>query len=163
MLINSSATLNQDMFWHGDSLVTSRVKKDFAESMFVERESNIGQFDYVLGDDRHHRSMDCSFHWKSNSLCFDQAVDSLWLFCVGETWFCWTVDSLSLSLHNASSQSRRRRPLFPPGVAAVLCWFLRRDACSPQFVSLPLLYPGILSSIRSSFHLFLKRVLPLTG
>lgn len=87
MLIDSasSATLNQDMFWLGDSLVTSRVKRDMAESVFVERERNIGRFDYVLGDDRHHRSADCSFHWKSDSVRFDQAVDSLWLFCVAGT------------------------------------------------------------------------------
>lgn len=35
-------------------------------SMVIQREKNIGQFDFVLGDDRHHRSM-------------DQAVDSLWV------------------------------------------------------------------------------------
>lgn len=80
MLIDSasSATLDQDMFWHGLFLVSSRVKRDFIESMVTQRERNIGQFDSVLGDDRHHRSMDCSFHWKSKwRLCFVQAVDSL--------------------------------------------------------------------------------------
>lgn len=68
MLIDSacSATLNQDMFWHGLSLVSSRVKGVFIMSMVIQREKNIGQFDFVLGDDRHHRSM-------------DQAVDSLWV------------------------------------------------------------------------------------
>lgn len=147
-----------------DSLVTSRVKRDFVESMIVQRERNIGQFDYVLGDDRHHRSIDCSFHWKSNSVF---ALNRLWIhcgcsICVVETWFCWTVDFLSHSLHNASSRSRRSWPLFPSCVAAALCWFLRRDACSLPFVPLPLLYPGILLSIHSSFHLCSKRVLPLT-
>lgn len=80
MLIESasSATLNQDMFWHGLSLVTSRVKRDFVESMIVQREINIGQFHYVLGDDRHHRSIDCSFHWKSNSVF---ALNRLWIHC----------------------------------------------------------------------------------
>lgn len=45
MLIDSasSATLNQDMFWHGLSLVSSRVKRDFIESMVIQRERNIGQ------------------------------------------------------------------------------------------------------------------------
>lgn len=39
-----------------DSLVSSRVKRDFVESMVIPRERNIGCFDSVLGDDRFHRS-----------------------------------------------------------------------------------------------------------
>ena len=61
------------MFWHGLSLVSSRVQRD---SMVIQRERNIGQFERVLGDGRHHRSMDCSFHWKSNSVF---ALITLWI------------------------------------------------------------------------------------
>lgn len=123
MLIDSasSATLDQDMFWHGLSLVSSRLKGGFIQSMVFQRERNIGQFECVLGDDRHHRSMDCSFHWKSNTcLCFDQAVDSLRAkprgFNVnlrrGNLILFGTVDFFffffrSHSLHDASSRSRR--------------------------------------------------------
>lgn len=80
MLIDSasSATLNQDMFWHGLSLVSSRVKTGVVESMVIQSKRNVGQFDSVWGDGRHHRSMDCSFHWKSKSVF---AWTRLWIHC----------------------------------------------------------------------------------
>lgn len=147
-----------------DSLVSSRVKRDLVESMVIPRERNIGCFDSVLADDRLHRSMDCSFHWKSNSVF---ASIRLWTHCgcsicaVG-TWFVGQlIFFLSHSICNVSSQSRTT--FFPSCIAAVLCWFLRRDACLLPFVPLPLLYHGILLSIHSSFHPWSRRVLPLTG
>lgn len=62
--------------------------------------------------------MDCSFHWKPNSVC----VSVLWkpFFCC---CCCWTIDFLSHSLRNASSQSRRSWLLFHPQVPpALLCF-----------------------------------------
>lgn len=154
------------MFWHGLSLVSSRLKgaSYFIQSMVFQRERNIGQFECVLGDDRHHRSMDCSFHWKSNTcLCFDQAVD--WLrvkprgfngnLCRGNLIL---LGQLILFFFVAIHYTMRPH-VVGEVAAAVLCWFVgfRRGACSlpvspltPPLSWHPLVHPFIFPLI----HLF---------
>lgn len=163
------------MFWHGLSLVSSGVKKG-SQWSFRGRETSVNWI-FVLGDEGHHRT--AAFIGNQIGLCF-------WIHCfknvTSVSWepdfsFCWTVDFLSRSLHNASSRSRRSRPPFPPRVPPPRCWFggFRRDLLAavcpltPPLSWRPLVRPFIFLSIHLFVFFFFiccccsKRVLPLTG
>lgn len=152
------------MFWHGDSLVTSRVKRDMAESVFVERERNIGRFDdvfWVMTDITGARTA----AFTGNQIVF--ALIRLWIHCGSSA--SWEPDiagqlillafRYEMRPHKAGEDDRFFLLLRCCRVGA---GFLGRDArCGLS----PRLFFILASSCPSvqSFHLFLKRVLPLTG
>lgn len=152
------------MFWHGDSLVTSRVKKGTLQSQCSLRGRatlvNLIMF-WVMTD--------ITGAWTAaftgNQIVF--ALIRLWIHCgssaLGKPDFVGQLILLAFHYTMRPHKVGEEDRFSPLALLPCCAGFLRRDACSPQFVPLPLLYPGILSSIRSSFHLFLKRVLPLTG
>lgn len=173
------------MFWHGLSLVSSRVKRDFVESMVFQRERNIGQSDFVLGwwqtSQEHGLQLSLETKW---CLCFAQAVGSLWVklcslkvkpvflwkpfffffFKVGQLIFL--AIRYTMRPHKVGEVDRFAFLRFLLRCCVVLVrWFRERcllAAVCPLTPSLswhPLVHPLIFLSI----HLCSKRVLPLTG
>lgn len=146
------------MFWHGLSLVSSRVK-----SMVVQRERNIGQFVFWV-------MTDITGAWTAahvgnlivSLLCcgFVAGVAlMLHLCCVNLIFFVVGQLIVLLTIHYAYASSRSRTPRLPPQVPPALlpCCagsVVSGETCSLPFVPLPLsfLYPGILSSVHSSFR-----------
>lgn len=136
------------MFWHGLSLVSSRVKTLWSHS---EGEKHWSIW-FVLGDDRHHRTA---------AFIGNQMVSLLWSGCgfislnvtpvswrPGSRWVFSAVH-YTMRPRRVGEVDRFPPPQVPPAVLCWFGWFQERPACcrsSPH----PFF---ILLSIRSSFHL----------
>lgn len=136
------------------SLVSSRVKGGF---WVIPRDRNIGHFDFALSDDRHHRSMDCSFHWKPNCLIRLWHESVLARQLIFEA-ICCTIHPYKVGAVDRFSGWRVFRltgfPVDGSSCAAVLVWWFE-ERCLLAAVPLPPLLPvipGILLSIHSSFN-----------